>query len=87
MAADKMGFHASFFLNSLQEETRKCLWLRVCDCVSLQCSIPAIIPALFSATSFPPLSGSMEVVKNRFYEEQLLHFTLSQTLVIQAQYC
>lgn len=67
MSADKMGFHASFLghaLNTLQEVTRKCLWLRMCDCVSLQCSIPAIITdcTIFSHFSPPSIGqdGSCE---------------------------
>ena len=71
----------------MQEGTRKCLWISVCNCVSLQCPLPVSITACtgFSRLLFCWLGICLrltrsEVTKHGFYEKQLLHSTVSQTL-------
>lgn len=89
----KWGFNASFLGHALNTHARRdnkeCLWISVCNSVSLQCPIPAIITAytISSHIFFCWLGvclhlARVEVMKKGFYEKQLLHSTVSQTLVI-----
>lgn len=89
----KWDFNASFLGHALNTHARRdkkeCLWISVCNCVSLQCPIPATITAchlfFFRLGVYLHLART-ELMKNGFDEKKLWHSTVRQTLVIQAQY-
>lgn len=81
------GINASFLRACTQylcKKGQEYLWVSLCNCVSLQCPIPAIMAAgtIFSHLFFSWLGVCLHlarvgVMKNGFYDKQLLYSAVS----------
>lgn len=87
MKADQLRFQCIILRARTQylcKKGQECLWASLCNCVSLQCPIPVIMAAgtIFSQLffSWPGVClhlAKVGVVKNGFYDKQLLYSAAS----------